>query len=193
MPQFFQPDYLFDDIAAIPADLPARLGIRLLICDIDNTLVTYDDPTPTAPVLAFFDALRKNGVQIAFLSNNKKERVERFNESLGYQAVSGSGKPFAYLNIRRIRRAAGVTRDESAMLGDQIFTDVLAARFARIPAILVKPIKDKKTKFFRFKRSLEKPFLQNFRAKYGENSQKKLRALRREKKRAARKERRARK
>ena len=178
MEHFFQPDYLFDDYGRIPPELLRSLGTKLLLCDIDNTLVTYDDPVPTEDVLRFFEGLREQGIHVAFLSNNNSARVERFNEALGFHAEASSGKPFTVFAVRRAMKAAGSDRSSTVMLGDQIFTDVLAARLSHIPAILVRPIRDKKTKLFLFKRRLERPFLRNFKEKYGKNSEKKLKYMR---------------
>ena len=58
--------------------------------------------------------------------------------------------------------AIGVKPENAAMLGDQVFTDVLAGKNAGLRTILVKPIRDKKTLFFRFKRWLEKPVLRAY-------------------------------
>ena len=47
-------------------------------------------------------------------------------------------------------------------MGDQIFTDVLAARLAGIRAALVPPIKDKTDPLTRFKRLLERPIMKRY-------------------------------
>ena len=60
-------------------------------------------------------------------------------------------------------KAHGATAENSAFLGDQIFTDVLSARNLGIKiALLVPPIKDKLTLFFRFKRLMEKPIIRKY-------------------------------
>ena len=55
-----------------------------------------------------------------------------------------------------------IAPEEAILMGDQVFTDVWAARNAGIRAILVPPIKDKRDLFTRFKRLLEKPFLKKY-------------------------------
>ena len=66
----------------VTPELVRVMGIGSLICDIDNTLVTYDDPEPTPEVREWFEAMEAAGVKIAFVSNNEKERVDLFNSSL---------------------------------------------------------------------------------------------------------------
>ena len=67
-------------------------------------------------------------------------------------------------------KSVGATAEDSAFLGDQIFTDVLSARNLGIKvALLVPPIKDKLTLFFRFKRLMEKPILRRYRKLHKED------------------------
>ncbi len=156
------PDYCFDDIYAITPEFLVSLGVKLVLLDIDNTLVPYEEPLPTAPVLKWLAGLDEKGIAAAFISNNERERVETFNRGLQYYASWKSKKP----SVRYYRKAMeknGVGREGTAVIGDQIFTDVWSAKRLGVPALLVKPIRDKKTLLFRFKRALEKPILRRFR------------------------------
>ena len=56
----------------------------------------------------------------------------------------------------------GSNKDNTVIMGDQVFTDVLAGRIAGIKTILVPPIKDKTDIFTKFKRLLEKPILRKY-------------------------------
>ncbi len=160
--RYFLPDLYLNDIYQITPDLLSKQGIRAVLLDIDNTLVTYDDPKPTQPVLAWFSTLKENGVSIALISNNNRRRVELFNEELKFFATWNSGKP-----SRRCYRAAMAAlasdRTDTAVIGDQIFTDIWSARRLGLFSILVQPIQDKSSLFFRFKRALERPFLRRYR------------------------------
>lgn len=160
--RFLFPDRMFESFAEITPERLAELGVRALVCDIDNTLVTYDDPEPTEEVLRRFEEWTRAGIGIAFVSNNDKARVERFNKNLGYPAFAEAGKP-SPRPLRLAAEAMGVAAGECAMLGDQLFTDVLAGRLAGFQCLLVPPIRDKKTFFFRFKRALEAPILRFWR------------------------------
>ncbi len=155
------PDILLPSYGDYTAEFLKGRGISFLICDIDNTLVTYDDPEPTDRVLNWLHVLEREGIKVAFVSNNDIERVERFNRDLGYIAYAKSGKPFADKLLAAIREA-GAEREGTALLGDQLFTDVLAARNAHITAFAVPPINDKRTFFWRFKRRLERPIIKKY-------------------------------
>ncbi len=160
--RYLLPDRMLGGFAEVTPALLYEMGIRALVCDIDNTLVTYDDPEPTAPLMEWFSEMAQAGVQIAFVSNNDEGRVEGFNRELGYVAFADAGKPFPK-KIRLAMELMGVDKTECAMLGDQVFTDVLAGRMAGIRCLLVPPIKDKRTLLFRFKRALEVPVLKRYR------------------------------
>ena len=154
----FVPDFYFDDIYCITPAFLKENGIGALIMDIDNTLVTYDDADPTERVLAWFDVMTTEGIKLSFVSNNHKERVERFNSKLGYFATYDSSKP-SRKALRRAIEAMGSTTIDTVMIGDQVFTDVYAGKRLGLRTILVKPIKDKTTLFVRTKRFLERPIL----------------------------------
>lgn len=161
----FIPTTIYDDIYKITPEALIGMGIRGLILDIDNTLVTYDAPKPTDSVNAWLDAMHAAGIKTAFVSNNHEERVAGFCEGLDCYFHADSGKP-SRKYLREAMLHMGTTSDDTAAVGDQIFTDVYAAKRAGMRAFLVPPIKDKLTLFFRAKRLLEKPFLYAYKRKH---------------------------
>lgn len=159
--RYLIPDRIFNNIYEITPEFLTSLGIKAVALDIDNTLVTYDDPEPTPSVLEWFDSLQKAGISIAFVSNNEHERVEIFNRSLGFYAHGKSGKPGGKY-IHEAMDHMGSEPKNTAFIGDQLLTDVAAGRLAGLHCFLVPPIKDKTTPFFRFKRMLEKPYIRKY-------------------------------
>ncbi len=162
----FLPDYYLPSSLDLSPAFFLQKGIRAIISDIDNTLVTYDDAEPTAAVYAWLKALENAGICVLFVSNNGHERVATFNASLGYYATAKSHKPGKKAMESAISAAmeqCACARDEICVLGDQIFTDVYAAKKCGLRAILVPPIRDKRDPFTRFKRLLERPILRKFR------------------------------
>lgn len=167
----FWPEYDLPDFSAVDRDFIRREGIRGVILDIDNTLEPYENPEPGEAVRAWFSMLAEEGVHAAFVSNNEPERVARFNRDLGLPAYAKAGKPLAK-NVRRAISDIGTTPEETLLMGDQIFTDVLAAHNAGIRAALVPPIRDKRNFITRFKRMLERPILRRMRRKMRKNEEK---------------------
>lgn len=158
----FVPDYYYDTVYEVTPELLKKHGIKGLILDIDNTLVPYEIPEPTDENVAWLTLMHENGIKTAFVSNNHKDRVELYNKELGCPAFYDSGKPFKKA-CKRALDAMGISADEAAIIGDQVFTDVLCGRNAGLKlAILVKPIKDKTNLFFKSKRLLEKPVIATY-------------------------------
>ena len=152
------PDERFDGFASITPEFLRSQGVSALICDIDNTLVTYDDPEPTEQAGAWLREMLSSGIRIAFVSNNKPARVELFNRSVGAPAYGDAGKPKRkYLDI--VMSEMGKTPEECAVLGDQLFTDIWGANNAGIHSILVKPIDKHEEIQIILKRRLEAPLI----------------------------------
>ena len=155
---FFRPDMAFCDVYTINPEALRELGVKGVVFDIDNTIAPYEVERPTEKMKEYFASLRDAGIKMAFVSNNKGPRVTVFNESLGLYYVCKAGKP-SPKGVRRCIAHFELENDQVLAVGDQIFTDCLAAHRAGIRFALVKPIKDKKTWFFRMKRFFERPFV----------------------------------
>ena len=137
-----------------PAAL-ARRGIRLLLADLDNTLAPYGEPEPTQAVRDWAAALGEQGITLFVLSNNRHpERPRRFSQALGVPFLGHAGKPKPG-GFRRAMEQMGVGPGQTAIVGDQIFTDVCGANLAGIRTILVKPIHPKEEIQIVLKRRLE--------------------------------------
>lgn len=155
------PDFIFDTYKDVRPEFLTSLGIRALLIDIDNTLAPYEQDMPDESIIKWFDELRAAGISAALISNNHPPRVELFNSLLGLPAYADSGKP-KRKNLLRAIDEMGVPISEVAGLGDQLLTDTLAVHRLGLISIIVPPIKDKRTPFFRFKRWLEKPFIKKY-------------------------------
>ncbi|MBP3370595.1 MAG: YqeG family HAD IIIA-type phosphatase [Clostridia bacterium] len=156
------PDYVFDTYRDVRPEFLTSLGIRALLIDIDNTLAPYEQDLPDENIIKWFEELKAAGISSALISNNHPPRVELFNSLLGLRAYADSGKPGSKTLIRAMNDM-GVDASVTAGLGDQLLTDTLAVHRLGMISIIVPPIKDKRTLFFRFKRWLERPFMRKYR------------------------------
>lgn len=137
----FQADFLADDIYQITGAALKRRGIRLLLADLDNTLAPYGVPLPDERLRAWRDDLTAHGVTLFILSNNRHESRPRiFSEGLDVPYIGHAGKPKTPSFFRAMEQI-GAARAETAIVGDQIFTDVLGGNRAGVATILVKPIR----------------------------------------------------
>ena len=161
MKHLLLPDYDFDTYKGVTPEFLKSIGKTCILCDIDNTLVPYDVPLPTEDVISWAKNLTDNGIKLILVSNNEKERVEKFNEYLSLPYLYKSGKP----SRKTVKNAIGKLNDSkenAIMLGDQLLTDVITARVSGITAVWVPTIKKVETPFFRFKSAIEKPFIKYY-------------------------------
>ena len=106
----------------------------------------------------WIEAMGEGGVRVMILSNNRSPvRVEAFCRDLGIDYVGHAGKPFAG-GFRRAMDKAGVTAEETAMLGDKLLTDVLCAHFNGSLALMVEPLGGPKTLLQKALHAMQEPF-----------------------------------
>ena len=158
---FGVPDYIFRDYQAVTPEFLTSLGVKIVICDIDNTIAPYEVAEPDDTILAWFTSRKEAGIRFVFVSNNHSTRADLFNQTLGLRVYANAKKPLTGA-LTKALSDAGLTPDEGASLGDQVFTDIMAGQFKGLKTILVPPIKDKTNFFFRMKRFLERPFIASY-------------------------------
>ena len=155
------PTRILPDFRAMTPEFCKSEGICALLLDVDNTFAPYEMPDPDEEICAWVATMKSAGIGLAFVSNNDPPRLERFNQALGCLMFCNAGKPGTKV-LRRAMEALGADASQTAVMGDQIFTDVWAGRRLGLRAYLVPPIKDKKNLFFKTKRLLEKPFIRKY-------------------------------
>ena len=137
----FRARFIYRDIYELTGEALARRGFRLLLADLDNTLVPYGVPLPDERLKRWRDDLTRHGVTLFILSNNRREHRPRiFAEALEVRYIGHAGKPKT-ASFYRAMEQLGVTREQTAIVGDQVFTDVLGGNLAGVSVILVEPIR----------------------------------------------------
>jgi len=133
------PDYIFANIFEITPRFLTERGIRLLLSDLDNTLSEYGHSTASEELTLWLGGLREAGILPFVLSNNRRGRPAEFCEplDLGYIGHAKKPNPKAMLDIIK---NLGFKISETALCGDQIYTDILCAKLGGVTAIAVKPI-----------------------------------------------------
>ena len=133
------PLYSFRDITDVTTDFLEQLGIKFLMLDLDNTLAAYDEHELSDRISKWISDIRDSGIELFLISNSsRKKRVEAFSESTGIGFIMKSGKPSPKSLLRAMEKS-GFGHDETALAGDQVFTDTLAANRAGVISIVVRP------------------------------------------------------
>ena len=160
MANILHPTIFVDRVFDIDLKALKMRGIKAVIFDIDNTLARYADPVPDQQTAEWLTALRDMGFSVFFASNNNTRRVKRFAESVGIPYKARAMKPLG-IYLKRACRSMGVTPQETALVGDQLFTDVWGGNWLNMCTILVKPISEVEDRFVKFKRRFERRILKN--------------------------------
>jgi len=134
------PSLYVDSIYDIDLDQLQAHGIKGIITDLDNTLVRWDQPDATAELVKWLDHVRdERGIKVCIVSNNDDHRVETFSKPLNIPWIAKARKP---LNVSFVKalQVLGTKREETVVIGDQLFTDVLGGNRMGLYTILVVPI-----------------------------------------------------
>ena len=159
----FWPDEFRDAIYAVDLERLAGMGIRVVYLDIDNTLLPFGSRRPSLKCEQWILRLKNLNMKPIILSNNRNlRRVAEVADGLGIPAVCWSMKPLPWA-LRSIQRELGLEGQPSAIIGDQVLTDVILGKTQGLYTILVKPIRldNKPTKAFQYQ--FEQMLLQFFR------------------------------
>ncbi len=149
------PKFIFPKLTDISTDFLQKQGIDLLLMDFDNTMLPYTTNEPTQELLSWMSQMKHSGITLCVVSNSKKQRVPSFCQKYDIACVTHAGKP----GTRGIREAmARFPKKKVALVGDQIFTDVLGANRAKIPSLIVKSIHNHNF-WLKLRHVFEVPFL----------------------------------
>ena len=141
MPFSLIPRGVYDRVTDISPESLKERGIKLVLADLDNTLVPYQVSDPTPELFRWKEALNANGITRFLLSNSRKPtRPGDFAGKLGIDFIGHAGKPKRKGYLAAMERM-GCTPEQTVMVGDQIFTDTWGAHNAGVTPLLVKPIR----------------------------------------------------
>lgn len=150
-----KPDIKLEKITDITPQILKKYNLDSLILDVDNTLSTHHGNVLTDGLPEWLNLMLENGIKLMVLSNSKEKRVKPFAEKIGLNFISLGLKPLPFGYIRALK-ALGSKRKTTAIVGDQIFTDVLGGNLVGVKTLLLTPILLENTAGFRFKRKLER-------------------------------------
>jgi len=139
---FPRPDLYVPSVADIDvADLRQR-GVEGLIVDLDNTLIVWNECDLQPEVRAWVADARSKGMRLCITSNSdQRGRVRAIAQELGVPFVAWATKPRRWA-FRRSMAQMGTTAATTAVVGDQLLTDIWGGRRLGLRTILVKPLSD---------------------------------------------------
>ncbi len=151
------PHAVFRAVTDIDPSWLLKKGVAAVAVDADSTLTPHGGLEATPEVVGWLTRMQAAGLQLMIVSNNKELRVSGLAQRLGLPYVSFSLKPY-WKGFRAVCKAFRIYPHQLAVVGDQIFTDVLGGNLFGAKVILVDPIPEGDRVRFRVKRFLEGPF-----------------------------------
>ena len=158
------PDLYVSRIAEIPLEELVEKQISGLIIDLDNTVTEWNALEVHPEVIKWFETLVRYNFKVCLVSNNQESRVLVVAEKLGIPFIFKAGKPRAKA-FHKALKVLGTEVYETAVIGDQIFTDILGANKIDLYSILVVPLSKKEFIGTRCMRRLERIVLRRLAAK----------------------------
>lgn len=156
----FKPLIKLDRVTEITVELLNKYKIEALILDVDNTLSTHHGQLLTEGLENWLKYMKDNGIKLTVLSNSKRKRVEPFAKKINLDFVSLGLKPLPFGYIRAVK-SLGTKRKNTAIVGDQIFTDIIGGKAVGVKTVLLTPIKPEDGWSFKLRRRLEKIIIKN--------------------------------
>ena len=152
------PDVIFDCYRQITPEFLAARGVTLLLSDLDFTLAAKSTRHPDGAVKAWIDSLHAAGITFMIVSNNRSDRrVTDFCDELWVPYQGHARKP-SPAGLWAAMARAGAGEAHTAMLGDKLLTDVLAARRAEVLSLMVEPVGGAVTLWQKVLHALQAPF-----------------------------------
>lgn len=157
----FYPDYYLENITKIDIELLKENNIQGLILDVDNTLIDYDHNLIEG-LEEWYENIKLHNIKVFILSNsNKKDKVKFIAEKLNVPYIHFATKPLKR-GFKKAAKILGLSNQNIAVVGDQIFTDVLGANRCKMLSILVEPISEKDIIVTVIKRPIEKYIIKKY-------------------------------
>ena len=151
-------------IYEIPVDFYQKCGVTTLLIDLDNTLDSYRLYTPTERAVSLIAKIKEAGITPVVVSNNTGKRVGAYAKSLDIEFISSARKPFSG-RIKKFLKEKGLTPAQSMLVGDQMMTDVLAAKGAGLRIVLTEKIVKEDQFTTHFNRLLDRPIRKHLKKK----------------------------
>lgn len=150
----FYPKGYFNKISDINLEYLIENNIKGLILDVDNTLIDYYRNISEATI-KWTEGIRKSGIKLIILSNsNNRKKVEEVAKKIGIEYRHFGMKPLK-MGFKKVAKIIDLPYEQIAVIGDQLFTDVLGANRMNMYSILIEPIEEKDIFITLIKRPIE--------------------------------------
>ncbi len=158
------PDFYFKNVKEVDIKLLKDNNIKAVLLDVDNTLIDLDRNILDGAV-EWCNNLKEEGIKFCILSNsNKKDKVEKVAKVLDIPYIFFGTKPLKR-GFKKAKKLLNVDFKNMAIIGDQIFTDVIGGNRCKMFTVLVEPISTRELFITSIKRGVENKIIKNYNKK----------------------------
>lgn len=163
------PNLYFKKVEDIKIEILIKNKIKLLILDVDNTLIDYYKIL-SENVINWAKEMKGQGIKLYILSNtNNEEKVKTVAKKLDIKYKHFAMKPLKR-GFKYVQKETNIKPQNIAVVGDQIFTDVLGGNRSKMFTILVDPINNEKDYWYTaWKRPIENKIKNKYKTKEEKN------------------------
>lgn len=136
MKNIFRPDLCANKVSEIDLSFLLEKGYRFALLDFDNTLAPDHATEPVPYSYEMISKLKEAGFSLCLVSNAKSERSKNIAEMLNIPCVSYANKP-GTSGVLKAMDLIGAKKENTVMIGDQLFTDIAAGNRAGLYTIFV--------------------------------------------------------
>ena len=159
------PKAYFNSVIDITIEFLEQNKIKGLILDVDNTLIDYNK-NMLVGLDKWIEKIKQSNIKLYILSNsNKKEKVANVANKLQIEYSYFAKKPFKF-GFNKVKEILNLDSENIAVIGDQIFTDVIGGNRCKMYTILVEPISTREIFITYIKRGLENKILKQYKRKH---------------------------
>jgi len=155
-----KPKLYVDSVYRIDFEKLKGRGISGIIIDLDNTITEWDNPSLSSQAFDWFAKMKLAGLKACIVSNNNHNRVAKAVEKLDIPFLAKAHKPRRGA-FRKAMEIMKTRPEQTAVIGDQIFTDILGGNRLNLFTILVVPITSKEFIGTRLVRIIERRVLKS--------------------------------
>ena len=150
-----KPEKVYSNLKQIPWNELKSSGINTALLDFDNTLGKDHATEPEEFSFNCIKMIEEQGIKCILVSNAKSGRSAKIAEMLGIPCVTYANKP-GTSGVMKAMEIMNSTPSTSVMVGDQVFTDVIAGNRAGLRTFMVEKLYKKEIWYVLLKRPFEK-------------------------------------
>lgn len=155
MYQLLCPNLVLQSLLDLSIEQLHAQQIRGLILDLDNTIIPWDSPHLPPAFLNYIQHLQQHDFRICLLSNNSTRRVRDVARKLQLPFIARAFKP-SRNGFQQAIRLLELPPSSIAVVGDQLYTDVLGGNRCGAFTVWVKPLNTREFIGTKLTRQLEK-------------------------------------